>query len=320
MSAAGLFATLERAESALGDPFASLRAVAVPATYVFAVAVIFLELFILVVARKPWTHRSGVASLASGAASFALLFVADRLWMTALYALAYRHRLFDLGGGPAVWLGTFVAYDLMFYVVHRLGHEVRLFWCFHHAHHTSTEMRLSSAVRGSAFDFVYLPWFWAWIPLLGVHPSLLLVVESFARMWGILTHVSPHLVGRLGPLEGVLVTPSVHRVHHGKNAAYLDRNYGETLLLWDRVFGTYVPETEEPRYGVTKPIDGDSLAAIHLGPWRDLAHDLARARSWRARLGHLFAPPGWDDDAPVARPDAQPLDERDAQPLDERDA
>lgn len=277
------------------DPYADLRDLTVPATYVFAIVVIFGEFFVLAALRKPYSHRSGFASLMSGGASFLMLFLADRAFYAAVFSFAYAHRLTTLPVGPLTVLLTFLVYDFAFYVVHRAGHEVRLIWCFHAVHHTSDEMRLSSAVRGSAFDFLYLPWLFALIPLLGVHPSLLLVVESFARMWGIATHVSPHLVGRVAWLERFLVTPSVHRVHHGNQPDYLDRNYAEVLTLWDHLFGTYQPEVEPPVYGLTTKIDADALPDIHLDPFRALVRDVRAASTLRAKLRVIFDAPGWSE-------------------------
>jgi sterol desaturase/sphingolipid hydroxylase (fatty acid hydroxylase superfamily) len=277
-------------------PLASIARVAVPATYVVAVALIVGEQLALRAMGLRPRARQSLASLASGAMSFGLLAVATRLLFAGLMARAWAHRATDLGAGPVAWLAAFVTYDLMFWVAHAAGHRVRLLWCFHSVHHTSTEMRLTSAVRGSALDFVYLPWFFVWIPLLGVHPAMLLVVESASRMWGVVTHLSPALVGRLGLLDRVVVTPSVHRVHHGTELAYLDTNYGEVLLLWDRLFGTWTPEGATPTYGLTTPVDPGDLAAVQLSPWRALWRDLSRAPTLTARLRYLLDAPGWSHD------------------------
>ena len=277
-------------------PLASIARVAVPATYVVAVALIVGEQLALRAMGLRPRARQPLASLARGALSVGLLAVATRLLFAGLMERAWAHRATDLGAGPLAWLATFVTYDLMFWVAHVAGHRVRLLWCFHSVHHTSTEMRLTSAVRGSALDFVYLPWFFVWIPLLGVHPAMLLVVESASRMWGVATHLSPALVGRLGLLDRVVVTPSVHRVHHGTELAYLDTNYGEVLLLWDRLFGTWTPERATPTYGLTTPVDPCDLAAVQLSPWRALWRDLARAPTLTARLRYLLDAPGWSHD------------------------
>lgn len=283
------------------QPFEALVRVAVPATYGVATVLIGLELALLhLLDARPRT-RGVLTSLASGAFSFGLTAVAAALVHTAVLEAAYARRLMTLGASPWAWLAAFVLYDLSFWVGHLAGHRVRLLWCFHSVHHTTPEMSLTAAIRGSAWDFAYLPWFFAWIPLLGVHPAMLLVVESAARTWGVLTHVSPRLVGRLGPLEGLVVTPSAHRVHHGTAPAYLDRNYGEVLALWDRVFGTYIAEGEAPRYGLIDPLPDDRLGTVQLSPWRALARDLRRAPGWREGLRYLFDAPGWSHDGPDKR-------------------
>ena len=134
-------------------PLASIARVAVPATYVVAVALIVGEQLALRAMGLRPRARQSLASLASGAMSFGLLAVATRLLFAGLMERAWTHRATDLGAGPLTWLAAFVTYDLMFWVAHVAGHRVRLLWCFHSVHHTSTEMRLTSAVRGSSVPF-----------------------------------------------------------------------------------------------------------------------------------------------------------------------
>lgn len=283
------------------ESLASAVRIAVPATYVVAVTLIAAELLLLRVRRRTPRPRTLLTSLGSGALSFGLMALASALLYARVLDAAYAHRAFTLGTSWGAWLAAFVLYDLSFWIAHVAGHRVRALWCFHSVHHTTAEMSLTAAIRGSAADFVYLPWFFVWVPLLGVHPAMLLVVESASRTWGVLTHVSPRLVGRLGPLEGVVVTPSAHRVHHGTELAYLDRNYGEVLALWDRLFGTYAPEVEAPRFGLLTPLADDALATVQLTPWRALLRDLRRAPGWGARLRYLFDAPGWSHDGPDLR-------------------
>ncbi|MCB9665310.1 MAG: sterol desaturase family protein [Alphaproteobacteria bacterium] len=278
-----------------------LVTLAVPSTYGLAVLLIVGELVVLRRRGVALDHATGRVSLLSGLLSFGGLAVAGRLVYAGVLEVAWAHRLTDLGLGAWAWGVGFLAYDAVFYVGHRAAHEVRLLWCFHVTHHTSEQMRLSSAVRGSAFDFVYSPWFHVWLPLVGLHPGLVLVVETGSKVWGVLEHVSPDLTGRWGWLDRVLVTPSAHRVHHGRNAPYLDRNYGEILLVWDHLLGTFAEEEEVPDYGVLAPIDSRSLDAVQLGPWRSLWHDLRRAPGWGARLRYLFDAPGWRHDGPDER-------------------
>ena len=262
------------------------------ATYVISVGAIVLEAVVLRVMREKVSHREGLASVLSAVFAFGGLAVANRLLFIGLMHVVYSHRLFDLGLGVEVWVLGFVIYDLMFYVAHRAGHEIRLLWCFHSVHHTSEEMRLTTAIRGSAFDFVYLPWFFIWIPILGIHPAVILIVEAGSRLWGVMTHIHPRFVGRLGWLDRVIVTPSVHRVHHGRNADYLDRNYGEVLLVWDLLFRSHQPETETPDYGVLAPVDSESFVDIQSSAWRSLARDVRAARGLRKKLSTALGPPG----------------------------
>lgn len=271
------------------------------ATYVVAIAVLVVEGVLLRALREPTDTRSGRTSVLSGGMAFGGMALTNKLVFVGLMGWFYSHRVVDLGLGPLAWLAGFVAYDLVFYLAHRAGHEIRLFWCFHAVHHSSEEMRLTSAIRGSALDAVYLPWFFVWLPILGLHPALVLIVESFGRIWGVLVHVSPRFVGRLGWLDAAMVTPSFHRVHHGRDEAYLDTNYGEVLSVWDHLLGTFQREDQAPDYGLLKPIDSGSLAEVQLSPWRDLWADLRRAPDWTSRLRYLFDAPGWSHDGPDQR-------------------
>jgi sterol desaturase/sphingolipid hydroxylase (fatty acid hydroxylase superfamily) len=283
------------------NPFADVQAIAEPATYLIAGGAMALEFGLLRHLEHPIDHRSGWVSLASGGLAFGGLALAYLLLYVPLMHVLWRHRLFDLGGGWAAWGAAFLLYDLMFYVAHRAGHEIRILWCFHSVHHTPEEMRLTTAVRGSALDWVYLPWFYIWLPLLGFHPSMVLIVEAGGRIWGVLVHVSPRLVGRLGALDRWWITPSAHRVHHATELPYLDRNYGEVLIIWDRLFGTFAPQTGPTTFGVLSPIDSRRLSAVQLDPWRALWADLKRAPSWRIRLRYLFDAPGYTHDGSDTR-------------------
>jgi sterol desaturase/sphingolipid hydroxylase (fatty acid hydroxylase superfamily) len=296
--------------ASLADALAPLVAVAVPSTYVVAVGLIALEFVLLLALREPLSHRSGRTSLLSGGLAFGGVALANTLFYAAVLEFAYVHRVTTLGLGAGAWLFAFVTYDFSFWLGHVAGHRVRLLWCIHGVHHSATEMRLSTAIRGSAFDFLQAPWFFVWIPLLGVHPAMLLVVESAGRIWGVLTHLSPRLIGRGGRwmrwLELAVVTPSLHRVHHAREHEYLDRNYGEVLTIWDRLFGSFAPEGRAPTYGLLvaatdPPLDDGSLVAVQLTPWRKLWHDVRRAPTWSTKLRYVFDVPGWSHDGPDLR-------------------
>lgn len=283
----------------MAHPLDPILAVALPATYILSVGAIVLEAAVL---RGRWDRRSARASTLSAIGAFGGIALANRVLFIGLMQLVWSYRLLDLGLGPVAWIAAFLLYDFCFYVAHRAGHDVRLLWCFHSVHHTDERMQLTTAIRGSVLDFVYLPWFFVWIPILGIDPVLVLLVEVFGRLWGVAVHISPELVpNRLGPLERLVVTPSLHRVHHGRNLPYLDRNYGEVLSIWDQLLGSYQQEREQPDYGVLSPVNSRSFLDIQLSPWRALRTDMRRAPRLADKLRYCLLAPGWSHDGPDLR-------------------
>jgi len=262
-----------------------------PGIFVLAISLFVLELVLLLLRKQKLNHKGGVVSLTSGVFVFGLEAVADFMFYLAICYWLYQYRIFNLGFAWYTWLLCFLLYDFLFYTSHRLQHRVRLLWCFHSVHHTSVEMRLTSAVRGSVFDFIYNPPFFVWMCILGIHPLMFIIVRTLSRVWGILTHIHETLVGHLPRLNKVLITPDVHRVHHGKNALYIDKNYAEILSVWDRLLGTYREYTEPPVYGILKPVDPNSFTSIQFSPWRDLYTDVKCTPNLTAKLKVIFMPP-----------------------------
>jgi sterol desaturase/sphingolipid hydroxylase (fatty acid hydroxylase superfamily) len=217
----------------------------------------------------------------------------------ALWSWGYQHRLASLGQ-PALWwswLLLFFAEDLCYYWFHRSHHGVRLLWAAHVNHHTSQYFNLSTALRQPWFTPVTGPIFWLPLALLGYPPAMILTAEAISLIYQFWIHTEA--VRRLPrPIEWLFNTPSHHRVHHGKNVVYLDRNHGGVLILWDRLFGTFTPEQEqEPvRYGITHDLESFNPFWIAVHEFVDIARDLRRARSLRMALAYLFAPPGWSPD------------------------
>lgn len=232
---------------------------------------------------------SGVGAVASGGVALAAWWahVTDtrRLWD--------RRLVPDLGRGPLGWTVAMVGWDLVYYANHRLMHEVRALWAIHVVHHSSQRYNLSTALRQPVADAlgVFVPY--GVLSLVGVRPELV----AGARAWNLLYQYWIHteVVGNLGPLEEVLNTPSLHRVHHGANRRYLDRNHGGILIVWDRLFGTHEREDagEPVVYGLTTNIDTHHPARVATHEHAALLGDVARATRWRDRLGHVVRRPGW---------------------------
>lgn len=187
------------------------------------------------------------------------------------------------------WAALFFVDDLAYYVFHRGSHEIRLFWNFHVVHHSSRHYNLSVAVRQSWFSGT-LHWvFYAPVMLLGFAPWMFATMHGFNLIYQFWIHTK--FIDRLGWLENVLNTPSHHRVHHGVNNPYLDKNYAGVLIIWDRLFGSFVSETEEPLYGVIKPIEGYNALWINTHAWFETFAEI-RARSGVAnKLKCIFGSP-----------------------------
>jgi len=205
--------------------------------------------------------------------------------------LLYEHRLLDLQPGAATWIGLLVAHDACFYAFHRASHRVRVLWAAHVPHHSSAHYNLTTALRLSwTTPFTGIPFWWP-LPLFGFDPLWILGAHTFSLGYQFCLHTQ--LVGRLGPLEWVLNTPSHHRVHHGCDPEYIDKNFGGVLIVWDRLFGTFAAETSPPSYGLVHPLGSHRVLTIALAEWRAVwTAALRRGLSLRERVRALVAMPG----------------------------
>lgn len=188
------------------------------------------------------------------------------------------------------WFVCFILVDFMYYWDHRLGHEINLLWAFHNIHHSSEKFNLAVAARLSWIEEVYRWIFLAPIAFLGFPVPMIILVKVIHRIYQFPVH--SEYIGKLGVLEYFLATPSQHRVHHGRNPQYLDKNYGGVLCIWDRLFGTFCPEVEKVEYGLVKQIETFNPIKIQLiGPQR-LGKELqAPVAPWK-KFKHLFKKPG----------------------------
>jgi sterol desaturase/sphingolipid hydroxylase (fatty acid hydroxylase superfamily) len=185
----------------------------------------------------------------------------------------------------------FFADDFSYYWFHRCSHESRFFWASHVVHHSSTHYNLSTALRQTWVPMTYLP-FWLWMPAVGFEPWMVLLAQAWSLIYQFWIHTER--VRRLPkPFEAVLNTPSHHRVHHGSNEVYLDKNYGGILIIWDKLFGTYQPEGERVRYGLTTNIGTFNPVRAAFHEYVAMWHDMKRAAGIRSKLGVLWHGPGW---------------------------
>jgi len=210
----------------------------------------------------------------------------------------YQHRLWTISmDNWTGWVACFLGQEFCYYWFHRASHRVRWFWCTHAIHHSSNQLNLSAAYRfGWTGRLTGTLLFYFLAPLLGLPPRIVLTLLSLNLLYQFWIHAT--WIPRLGPLEWILNTPSAHRVHHAANLDYLDANYGGVLIIFDRLFGTYVAERDDLpcRYGLVHPMTTYNLVEIEFGHWRALARDLWSARSVGQALCYLFMPPGWRPD------------------------
>lgn len=196
------------------------------------------------------------------------------------------------------WVIALVGVDLLFYGYHRIAHRVRLVWATHQAHHSSRYFNFATALRQKWNNSGELL-AWAPLPLLGVPPWMVFTGFSISLVYQFWIHTE-RITTLPRPIEFVFNTPSHHRVHHGMDPEYLDKNYGGILIIWDRMFGTFQPELFRPRYGLTKaPPDTVNIWTLETFEYVAIARDVRSAVRWRDRLGYIFGPPGWEP-APVA--------------------
>lgn len=194
---------------------------------------------------------------------------------------------------PAAWwsfLFCFIALDFTRYLAHRLAHEKRMWWATHVTHHNSKLYNLSVAFRLSWTQHIKLIFF---IPvmMLGFHPFVFFICHQVAVLYQFWIHTE--LIGKLpAPIEYIFVTPSHHRVHHATEIKYLNKNYGSTFIIWDRMLGTFQEEEERPTYGITKNINSYNPITLNFHEWRDIISDLREARNWAEARRVLFEPPG----------------------------
>lgn len=232
------------------------------------------------------TGGSAVTALASTVVTVSTLWSAE----TASKKL-FRLTPLDLGTSPFAYAAAILGWDFIYYWNHRFDHESRWLWAMHVVHHSSERYNLSTALRQPVAEAltIYVPY--GLLSLLGVRPALVQDARAVNLIYQFWIHTE--VVRSIGPLEKVFNSPAHHRVHHGSNREYLDRNHGSILILWDRLFGTFEPEGESAVYGLTSNINTFNPLRIASHEWVGIARDVFTAQSWRNRVSHLVRGPGW---------------------------
>jgi len=252
--------------------------------------------------HRPYPWRAGATSLAV-AAGYKLVGLVTPLALAPIFACAWQNRLatVPLADWSAALL-LFLGVEFAYYWFHRASHRCRWLWATHAVHHTPKELTLSAAYRLGWTSLLSGGWlFYLPLVLLGFHPDGVFLALGLNLVYQFLLHTEA--VGRLGPLEWLLNTPSHHRVHHACNDGYIDRNYGGVLIVFDRLFGTFAAERDEQpcRYGLASGFDCANPFRLVVHEWLNLARDLGRGRGLSAALATALGPPRKTADLPAGR-------------------
>tara|TARA_B100001245_G_scaffold151417_1_gene113337 strand:- start:410 stop:1255 length:846 start_codon:yes stop_codon:yes gene_type:complete len=209
------------------------------------------------------------------------------------YLFLYQFRLFDIST-ESLWIQiilTLIVIDFVYYWFHRTSHRVRFFWGIHMNHHSSEEMNFLVSLRQAWFNPLFrLPFFFI-LPLIGFDPLLTFVVGAASTLWAVIQHTQT--IGKLGPLEWFMVTPSAHRVHHGVNVEYLNKNFGNLFIVWDRIFGTYAEEKEEVIFGLTNNVKTFNPFRITAFSWIQFVNDFKASNNLSDKFMSFFGSPEW---------------------------
>ncbi|NP_001279210.1 alkylglycerol monooxygenase [Callorhinchus milii] len=264
----------------------------------YFVGLMIIELVVTWLKEGQGAYRvnDALTSISAGVLS-RLPYLLGQSFELAAYIYIWENcRLFFLPWDSVwTWCLAFLGVDVAYYWLHRLSHEVNIFWSGHQVHHSSEDYNLTTALRQSVLQ-KYFTWFFNLPMAFFIPPSVFIVHLQFNLLYQFWIHTE--IIGNLGPLELILNTPSHHRVHHGRNQYCIDKNYAGTLIIWDRIFGTFEPESEKVIYGLTHPINAFEPF------WVQLHHLLYIWKTFWAtpgisnKLSVVFKGPGWEPGKP----------------------
>ncbi len=239
--------------------------------------------------RQLFNFNSSIANMNVGVAERLIdMFTAGSFFFFYDY-LQKNYGLFEIRPSLPVWMALILATDFVWYWYHRMGHKINLFWGFHVVHHTSEEFNYTAGTRITIFQAVVRTAFWSVLPLIGFPAPMITTMLIVHGLYPFFTHTQ--VVGKLGILEYILVTPSHHRVHHASNEAYLDKNFGDMFIIWDKLFGTFAEEKEEPVYGLTKQLDSYSFLWQHFHFLVEIWYSAQQQKGIVAKLKVIFGSP-----------------------------
>ena len=258
----------------------------------FVLTIIVEMIWVRVTKKGRYQMADSASSLAMGLGNQVVGTLFGGAIQLGAYLWAYEHRIFTLDWSWPVLVACFFGEDLAYYWFHRMSHRSRWLWAIHVSHHSSELMNFSTALRQPPLEHL-IDWLWfVGLSWLGIPAKTILLMYGLNLTYQFFIHTE--LVYKLPRwLEFVLNTPSHHRVHHGKNAEYIDMNYGGVFIIWDRLFGSFIEEDAPVEYGILKPIHSYNPFYVGFHLWADIWRDLQMPSSLWIKFKQIFAPPGW---------------------------
>ena len=245
--------------------------------------------------KQYYTGKGILANVYLSALNFGLDILVRGICLLVLNYF-YQFKFFEISTGWIYWTVLLVSEDFMYYWLHRVDHYCRLFWAVHVTHHSSEEFNLTVGFRSSVFQPLYRFIYFIPLSFCGFKGIDIMFMYAATQIFGILVHTQA--INKMGFLEYIIVTPSHHRVHHGSNVKYLDKNMGMLLIIWDKLFGTFQAEeeNEKVKYGLTTNIKTYNPLKMVFHEWKNILMDMRKGPTVKDKLLYVFGPPGWSHD------------------------
>jgi len=262
----------------------------------FIILIIVEVIYAVKMQRELYEVKDAATSISLGLGNL-FIGIATKGAILLFFTWLYEHRLFTIPWTAWwAWVLVFFADDFSYYWFHRVSHHVRWFWASHVVHHSSEKYNLAAALRQTwTGNLTGAFLFWSWMPLVGFHPGMIMLMQSVSLLYQFWIHTEA--IDKCPRwFEFIFNTPSHHRVHHGSDIEYLDKNHAGILIIWDRMFGSFQPEMHRPKYGLTKNVNTFNPVKIAFFEWVNMVNDLKKSRSLGNAIGYLTRPPGWSHD------------------------
>ncbi|MDV6167088.1 sterol desaturase family protein [Flavobacterium sp. DG1-102-2] len=234
-------------------------------------------------------YDSSISNVSIGIAERLINLFVSASFYQVYYWVYDNYRLFTVSCNWVVWLALILATDFVWYWYHRLGHEVNIFWAAHIVHHQSEEFNLTASARITTIQALIRTVFWCILPFMGFHPTMVITMLLVHGAYSFFTHTQ--VLNRVKWLEYVFITPSLHGVHHASDEKYLDKNYGDMFVFWDKMFGTFQVEEEQPKYGLTHSLKSYSFLWMHFHYYFEIYESYRRANTFKGKWSAVFGSP-----------------------------